>query len=62
MPQPLFGSSRTASVTGLMKCGLIHSATTTRAATKPTSVTAMAGSVRRKSSPIVAPSAKANNA
>ena len=49
-------------VTGLMKCGLIHSATTNRATMKPTSVTAMAGSVRRKSRPVVAPSAKANNA
>ena len=62
MPQPAFGLSLTASVTGLMKCGLINSATTTRAAMKPASVTAMAGSVRRKSSPAAAPSAKANSA
>src|SRR5580693_2321781 len=52
MPQPAFGASLTAFVTGVMKCGLIHSATATRATTKPTSVTAMAGSVRRNKRPV----------
>ena len=62
MPQPASGLSSTAAVTGVMKCGRIHSATATRATMKPTNVTAMAGSVRRNSSPVVAPSAKANSA
>ena len=48
--------------TGGIRCGRTHWASASRAATKTTSVLAMAGSVRRMSTPAVTPSAKAKAA
>src|ERR1017187_4911307 len=50
------------SVIGLAKCVRTECAMTVRTATNPTMVTAMAGSVRRISTPVVRPRAKAKAA
>ena len=61
-PMPLPVASGMAVRTGDIRCGRTQVASASRAATKTTSVLAMAGSVRRMSTPAVTPSAKAKAA
>src|SRR6266542_2467478 len=62
-PYPVVsGSSAMVAIRGATASGRIHWVTMIRAASRPASVRAMAGSVRRVTRPAVTPSAKANSA